>query len=44
VAAARQALTHGYTRGFLTGARLLVLAAAIVFATVSSRCTQGATV
>ena len=40
VAAARDALTHGYTSGFLAGAALLALAALIVAAAVTTRRTQ----
>jgi EmrB/QacA subfamily drug resistance transporter len=40
VNAARAALTHGYTTGFLAGAALLVVAAAIVAVAVNTRRTQ----
>ena len=40
VAAARDALTHGYTSGFLAGAALLTLATLIVAAAVTTRRTQ----
>jgi predicted MFS family arabinose efflux permease len=42
VAAAREALTHGYTSGFLAGTALLILAAVIVGAAVNTRRTQTA--
>jgi len=42
VAAAREALTYGYTSGFLAGAVLLILAALIVGAAVNTRRTQTA--
>ena len=42
VSAARTALTEGYTSGFLAGAGILVLAAVLVFLTVTTRHTQQA--
>jgi EmrB/QacA subfamily drug resistance transporter len=40
VEAARLALAHGYTTGFLAGAALLVLAAVILFVSVTTKRTQ----
>jgi threonine/homoserine/homoserine lactone efflux protein len=37
---ASQALAHGYTTGFLTGAGLLLAAAVLVAVTVTTRSTQ----
>jgi hypothetical protein len=42
VAAAREALTYGYTSGFLAGAALLIFAALIVGAAVNTRRMQTA--
>ncbi len=42
LATAGEALSHGYTTGFLAGAGMLLIAAIIVIAAVTSRRRQGA--
>jgi threonine/homoserine/homoserine lactone efflux protein len=41
-AAASEALTHGYTTGFLVGAGMLLVAAVVAMAAVNTRRTQNA--
>ena len=42
IAAAAEALTHGYTTAFLVGAGLLLISAIVAVAAVTTRHTQGA--